>query len=236
MHAFELASQVELSGLRPGMTQDQIAALCQLAKTQKVRALCLPGSCVSQARHWLEDTEIKVITPVGFPLGHDDSDVKRFAAESAIDAGADVIELVTNYGWIKDGQSNRVYRELHDVIEAAADHPVRLVVDCYLLTAAEMQALLALPSPRDIQGIKLLKGLGASVPSVSDLKSALSFGHEGWPIIAEGPITEIALGRELLASGANGLSLSTGADFFQDLVGTNPSANSPVPPASEPGR
>ena len=99
--------------------------------------MCVPGSRVVQAAHWLEETQVKVAAVVGFPLGNTDSDAKRYEAEMAIDLGAQELDLVINIGRIKEGEDRQVLRELRDVVEAADGVPVKVILECCLLTEEE---------------------------------------------------------------------------------------------------
>ena len=58
------------------------------------------------AASWLEESEVKVAAVVGFPLGANDADTKRFETESAVDLGAQEIDVVMNIGRLKDVARN----------------------------------------------------------------------------------------------------------------------------------
>jgi deoxyribose-phosphate aldolase len=214
-----LAARLELTCLRPDLTLEQLAARCRFARSRRLRALYVPGCRIAQARHLLEDAPVKLVSPAGFPFGHSESDVKRFETECAIDSGADEIELVLNYGWIKDSQLDRVQREIRDVIEAASDHPVRLLLDCFLLEPDQVRSVLRLPTPREIQGIKCVKGLGTTLPGLSDLSQFLESMQPDWPLIVDGPLDELAQAVSLLDRGAACLSTSSGDDLMDKLLG-----------------
>jgi deoxyribose-phosphate aldolase len=66
-----------------------------------------------------------------------DSDAKRYETEAAIDNGATEIDVVLNIGRLKDGDRNFVLRELRDVVEAADERPVKVILETALLTRDE---------------------------------------------------------------------------------------------------
>jgi len=65
---------------------------------------------VELTEHLLEDSDVKIATAVGFPLGAMESDVKRYETEAAIDAGAHEIDAVLNIGWLKDRRDSLLLR------------------------------------------------------------------------------------------------------------------------------
>jgi hypothetical protein len=65
------------------------------------------------------------------------SDAKRFETEAAIDDGAHEIDVVLNLGRLKAGDDKFVLRELCDVVEAADEWPVKVILETCLLTREE---------------------------------------------------------------------------------------------------
>src|SRR5207247_10887721 len=113
----DLACCIDHTLLKPDAAAKDLGRLCAEAREHHFYAVCVNGSRVVQARHFLEDSDVKVVTVVGFPLGAADSDTKRFETESAIDNGAQEIDAVINIGRLKDGDDHYVLRELRDVTE-----------------------------------------------------------------------------------------------------------------------
>ena len=61
---------------------------------------------MAEARHFLEGSDVKVASVVGFPLGAMSSDAKRFETEAAIDDGAQEIDVVLNVGRLRMAKTN----------------------------------------------------------------------------------------------------------------------------------
>ncbi len=132
-----LAAYIDHTLLKPEAALKDVEKLCAEARDHNFHAVCVNGSWVIQARHFLDACDVKVATVVGFPLGATDSDTKRFETEAAIDNGAQEIDVVINIGRLKDGDDQYVLRELSDVVEAAAERPVKVIIETCLLTNAE---------------------------------------------------------------------------------------------------
>lgn len=133
-----LAARIDWTFWKGSATSAEVEQLCKLARQQKVRALAVNGSRVELACTCLEESGVKTVALVGFPLGAADSDTKRFAAEVAVDQGAQEIEMVLNPGQVKDGNTSALLRELRDVAEVLDERPLCAVLEISMLTHAEI--------------------------------------------------------------------------------------------------
>src|SRR5512137_1954433 len=133
----DLARYIDHTLLKPETTAPQVERLCAEARQHHFFSVCVNGSRVELARHQLADTDVKVACVVGFPLGAMSADAKRFETEAAIDDGAQEIDVVLNPGRLKEGDDRYVLRELRDVIEAADERTVKVILETCLLTREE---------------------------------------------------------------------------------------------------
>ena len=65
----ELARYIDHTLLKPEAALKDIERLCAEARAHNFHAVCVNGSRVAQARHFLEGCAVQVATVVGFPLG-----------------------------------------------------------------------------------------------------------------------------------------------------------------------
>ncbi len=130
----ELAPKLELTLLKADVTRAELEKLCSDARAQNCYGICINSSLITRTAHLLEDSDLKITSTIGFPLGVADADVKRYETEVAIDNGAHEIEVVLNPGLLKDGANEAVLRELRDVVEAADERPVKVLLETSLLS------------------------------------------------------------------------------------------------------
>ena len=125
----------------------------------------------------LEDSDVKVASVVGYPLGAMASDVKRFEAETAIDDGAHEIDMVLNIARLKAGDDKYVFREIVDVVEAADERPVKVIIETCLLTDAEKIRACKLVVESGAQFVKTSTGFnpggGATIADVKLLRETV---------------------------------------------------------------
>ncbi|HTV75565.1 MAG TPA: deoxyribose-phosphate aldolase, partial [Candidatus Baltobacteraceae bacterium] len=133
----QLAAFIDHTLLKADATAKDIEKLCAEALENKFFSVCVNGSWVASVHHLLEGSDVKVASVVGFPLGAMSSDAKRFETEAAIDDGAQEIDVVLNVGKLKDGDDKYILRELCDVVEAADERTVKVILETCLLTEEE---------------------------------------------------------------------------------------------------
>jgi deoxyribose-phosphate aldolase len=207
--AADMLGRIDRSFWKPDATVSEIERLCLQAREQKVRAVCVSSSRVELVAARLEDSGIKTVGLVGFPLGGMHGDAKRFEAEAAIDFGAQELEVVINLGLLKDGSTKAVLRELRDVAETADELPVCVAIEMSLLTRD--QAVLAAHLILDSGASCLASASGfwaqirAQAEDIQLLREALGPKFE---LKAAGAIADPAAAQALLAAGATRLGIS----------------------------
>jgi deoxyribose-phosphate aldolase len=208
-----LASYIEQTLLRADANREAIRRLCAEARQHGFRAVCVQGSWVAEARHALEESEIKVVTVAGFPLGGAASDVKRLETEVAVDDGAHEIEVVLNVGRLKDGDDRYVLRELRDVIEAADERPVKAILETCFLTREEKIRACRLAVEAGVAMVKTSTGFGTGGATVEDVRLLAEAVGDGCEVKAAGGIRDARLAWALIEAGANRLGTSAGVQL-----------------------
>jgi deoxyribose-phosphate aldolase len=225
MTNIELAACIEHTLLRPNATRVDIEVLCAEARAHGFHAACVNGTRVELARHLLDDTDVRVVAAVGFPLGAMDSDAKRYETEAAVDAGAQEIDVVLNIGRLKDGDARFVFRELRDVVEAAADLPVKVILETCLLTQDEKLRAAGLAVEAGAKFVKTSTGFssgGATVADVQLLRAAVP-PHIG--VKASGGIRDTITALAMIEAGASRIGTSAGVAIVLGLPGASGSVS-----------
>ena len=156
----ELASYIDHTLLKPDATREQIEQLCTEAAEHQFTSVCVNGSRVELAHSLLEESDVQVCTVVGFPLGAMDADAKRYETEAAIDTGANEIDMVMNIGRFKDGEYDYIVREVRDVVEAADDRVVKVILETCLLTNDQIEKACKLVVQAQAHFVKTSTGFG----------------------------------------------------------------------------
>lgn len=214
----ELARYIDHTLLKPEATFRDIEQLCAEARQYGFRTVCVNGSWIELARDLLDNSMVQVAGVAGFPLGAADSDAKRYETETAIDAGAHEIDVVINVGRLKDKDDSFVLRELRDIVEAADERPVKVILETCLLTRDEILRGCDLVLDSGAKFVKTSTGFshrGATIDDVRLLREAVgpTFG-----VKAAGGIRDTSMALALIDAGANRIGTSSGVVILQGFA------------------
>jgi len=103
--------------LKADATTKDITKLCEEAKMHDFRAVCVNAGRVAECAQQLDGTGTLVAAVVGFPLGATNSTTKRIEAVSAVEAGAQEIDMVINVGALLQGDYQTVLTDIEAVVD-----------------------------------------------------------------------------------------------------------------------
>jgi deoxyribose-phosphate aldolase len=148
-----LNGRIECALFAADATRSGFERLCAEAREQAWSGVCVNGSRVELACALLEESGVRVAALVGFPTGAVEADTKRYETEIAVDEGAQEIDAVINLGRLKEGDRRFVLREMRDIVEAAEERPVKLILEIHLLTRDEISLAVELALDSGAWGI-----------------------------------------------------------------------------------
>lgn len=217
LSAAQLARFIDHTVLKPDATRADIEKLCAEARQFGFCSVCVNGSRVELARHLLDGTDVLVACTVGFPLGAMDTDAKRFETESAIDAGAQEIDVVLNVGKLKDGDHGFVLRELRDIAEAADERTVKVILENCLLTRDEIQEACRIVLDSGAHFVKTSTGFSRGGAVIEDVRLMREIVGTSFGVKAAGGIRDTATAIAMIEAGATRLGTSAGVAIVQGL-------------------
>ena len=206
----DLAPYIDHTLLKPEATRVQIEALCAEAAEHNFSTVCVNGSRVELAYSLLEESDVQIAAVVGFPLGAADADSKRYETEVAIDQGAGEIDMVMNVGRFEDGDYDYIVREIRDVVEAADDHAVKVILETCQLTDAQIEQACKLVVQAQAHFVKTSTGFGSAGASIEHVKLMRETVGQFAGVKAAGGIRDAATARAMIEAGATRLGTSNG--------------------------
>jgi deoxyribose-phosphate aldolase len=211
----ELARYIDHTLLKADAPARDIEKLCAEAREHKFAAVCVNGSRVELARHLLEGGDVMVATVVGFPLGATDRDTKRFETEAALDNGAQEIDMVLNIGRLKDGDDKYVLREIRDIVEAADERTVKVIIETCLLTREEKVRACHLILESGAHFVKTSTGFSSGGATINDVKLLRQTVGPKFSVKASGGIRDTATALAMIEAGATRLGTSSGVAILK---------------------
>ncbi len=213
-----IARFIDHTLLKPEATLEDILRLCEEAKTHHFYSVCIHPYWIADAKKALQGSSVKIATVIGFPHGATLPQVKTFETIAAIAAGADEIDMVINLGAAKEGHWNFIEHEIHSVVSAAHDRPVKVILESCLQSPESIRELCNRAVKAGAQFVKTSTGYhqgGATEEAVKIMREAVgpSFG-----VKASGGIRTREIAEKMLAAGANRLGCSSSLSVLQSIT------------------
>jgi deoxyribose-phosphate aldolase len=212
-----LAAYIDHTLLRPDASQNQILTLCEEAKMHNFAAVCVPPCFVRTAAGVLADTEIKIASVIGFPLGYSLTDVKFFEAHKALGQGAAEIDVVMNLSAFKSGHFSEVQEEIEQLVTLChfRNALLKVIVETALLTEDELVQACELCADGGVDYVKTSTGFSARGASITDVRIMRAALPGNVKIKASGGIKTREFALDLIAAGADRLGTSSGVALLQ---------------------
>ena len=212
----ELVRLLEYTLRAPELTRADLDRFCALARDRGIASVCVNGSRLLQAAHFLEESEVKITCSIAFPYGASEADVKRYETEVAVDGGAHFIEVAANLGRLKDGDDAYVLREFRDIVEAADERAVSVYLHTMLLTADEIRRASILALEAVAKSITLTAGLN-SATTIEAVKLVREAAGEKIGIKVDQEVFALSEVVGLLDAGVTRFGVVDEARLLQDL-------------------
>jgi deoxyribose-phosphate aldolase len=214
----QIATYIEHTLLRPNATAADIEKLCAEARQYRFLGVCVNGGWIRNARLFLRDTDIKVVSVAGFPLGAASTAAKRFEIKTAIADGADEIDVVLNIGRLKQGDDSYVQQELREVVQAADGHPVKVILETCLLDQNEKIRACRLAVESGARFVKTSTGFSSGGATTADVALMRKTVGPEFGIKAAGGIRDAETAIAMIGAGANRLGASSGIAIIRSLM------------------
>jgi deoxyribose-phosphate aldolase len=133
----DLASHIDHTVLAPDARRVDIEQACRVAVRLVCATVCVNPIHVALASRLLAGSSVRVVAVVGFPFGATHTAVKVLETELAVRDGADEIDMVLPIGHLRDDEPGVVESDVAAVVGAAGGRPVKVILECGLLTDSQ---------------------------------------------------------------------------------------------------
>ncbi|HEL1973325.1 deoxyribose-phosphate aldolase [Streptococcus suis] len=165
----KLNKYIDHTILKPETTREQVEKILAEAKEYDFASVCVNPTWVALAAESLKDSDVKVCTVIGFPLGANTPAVKAFETKDAISNGADEIDMVINVGALKTGNYDLVLEDIKAVVAASGDKLVKVIIEACLLTDDEKVKACQLSQEAGADYVKTSTGFSTGGATVADV-------------------------------------------------------------------
>ena len=129
----ELAGLINYTNLNNMISEHEMIEFLEKAKEINANSVVVSPTYVSLAKETLKDTNVKVGSVIGFPLGFEDTESKVATAKSLLDKGVYEFEVVLNLSYLKDEKYDLLENEIKQIKEVIGDKVLKVIIETKVL-------------------------------------------------------------------------------------------------------
>lgn len=207
--------------LKPEIKKEDIIKLCEEAKEFGFASICVNPTWVAKSAEILQDTDIKVCTVIGFPLGANTPETNAFETKNALENGATEIDMVINIGALKDKNDELVERDIRSVVEAVNKKTiVKVIIEACLLTDEEKVRACEISVKAGADYVKTSTGFSLHGATVEDVALMRKSVGPNIGVKASGGVRNLQDIEAMVEAGATRIGSSSGVQIFTGKVAT----------------
>lgn len=209
---------IEHTLLKPNASERQVIELCHEAKEHKFYAVCVNSCYVALAKQLLFNTDVKIVTVIGFPLGATATEAKVFEAKNAINDGAHEIDMVINIGLLKSKNYVAVFKDLSHVKIAIGKTPLKVILEISDLSKNEIVKACEICVDAKVDFIKTSTGFSKGGATLTAVKIIKKIVKDKARIKASGGIKDLDTALKYIEAGADRIGTSSGVAMMTDKI------------------
>lgn len=169
MERKQILKHIDHTLLKAVATWEDIKVLCDEAIEYGTASVCVPACYISRI-HKTYGNKINICTVVGFPLGYSVTEAKVLETKKAIEDGANEIDMVINISDVKNGDLEKVTKEIAALKEACGDKILKVIIETCYLTEEEKIAMCKAVTEAGADYIKTSTGFGTAGATIEDIR------------------------------------------------------------------
>lgn len=208
---------IEHTNLKPSITGKDVDKLVAEAKENGFVGVCVPPFWVKRASREIGDSDVQLVTVIGFPLGYNMTETKVEEMKLAMRDGADELDLVMNVSAIKDGipwpkiefaKCSKLAHEEGKIL--------KVIIETALLTDDEIVKACKLCADAGVDYVKTSTGFASAGAKVEHIELMRSVLPSSVGIKASGGIKTYEQTIALINAGADRIGTSSGVAIIQE--------------------
>lgn len=194
--------------LKQDATKEQVIKICNEAKEYGFMSVCVNSYYTPLVSEQLKDSDVKVCTVVGFPLGQMSTETKALETAYAVEVGADEIDMVINVGALKDGDYPEVLADIRAVRAVCPGKILKVIIETCLLSDEEKVRACELAVEGGADFVKTSTGFSTGGAKACDVALMRKTVGPDIGVKASGGIRDAKTAKEMIEAGATRLGTS----------------------------
>ena len=213
----KLNRYLESTLLKPTVTEREIDLLIAEAIDAQFIGVCVPPFWVKKVKRELQEEDIQVVTVIGFPFGYEATETKVSEAKTAIQNGADELDVVWSQTAFHSGMTwpkielAQLAKVCHE-----SERILKVIIETAYLSTAQIREACLICKDAGADFVKTSTGYapyGARVEDISLMREVLpsTIG-----IKASGGIKTLEQALALIQAGADRLGTSSAKSLIDE--------------------
>lgn len=206
---------IDHTNLKQDASINDIKTLCEEAIKFDFMSVCINPCFVKYAHDVLLDSEVKVCTVIGFPLGANTTKTKVYETKQALKDGADEIDMVINVSALKDKKYDYVKNEISKIKKVCKNKILKVILETCLLTDEEIVKACELSLEAKADFVKTSTGFskgGAAVEAVALMRKTVG---DKCGVKASGGVKTFEDMQKMIDAGASRIGTSSGVKLLE---------------------
>lgn len=216
----ELNRYIDHTLLSASATEADILQLCEEALHYKFYSVCVNSCYAAIARQAMGQSEIKVVSVVGFPLGAMSTEAKVYEAKQAVAHGASEIDMVMNIGFLKSKNHVAVLKDISDVKRAIGRTPLKVILEISELSKNEIVKACEICIDAKADFVKTSTGFSKSGATLTAVKIMRKTVRDQLKIKASGGIRDTETALKYIDVGVDRIGTSSGIAIMNNQTST----------------
>ncbi|MCK4858100.1 MAG: deoxyribose-phosphate aldolase [candidate division Zixibacteria bacterium] len=211
----DIAAYIDQSLLKTEITAAEVKKLCRDAATYHFKAVFVNPSYIRLCTGLLKDSDVRIGSVAGFPLGATTAEVKIFEAKTGENEGADEIDMVANIGAVKSGDYRRVADEIAGVRKALSHQTIlKVILECSLLSRQEKIEAATIAADNGADFVKTSTGMFGQA-TIEDVALLYETVGARISVKASGGIKTLPQALAMIEVGASRIGTSSGVQIVK---------------------
>lgn len=213
----EINKYIDHTLLKPDAKIEDIDKLCLEAIEYDFASVCVNPCFVRYCSEKLKDSDVKVCTVIGFPLGATSTEAKVFETKQAVKDGADEIDMVINVSHLKANDDEYELNEIKKIRKACKGKILKVIIETCLLTDEEKIKICKIAKKAKADFVKTSTGFSTGGATVHDVKLMKKAVGKNVKVKASGGIRDYETFMDMIKAGAERVGASSGVKIMDGL-------------------
>lgn len=208
---------IEHTLLKPDILSSDVDRLISEAKEYNFLGVCIPPFWVKRAKREIDNSEIRLVTVIGFPLGYQMTEVKLEEIKIAMKTGADELDLVMNISafrmkmdWVKI-ELAKCSKLIHE-----SERLLKVIIETAYLDEEEIAEACRICADAGADFVKTSTGFAPAGANENHIKLMRKVLPESVGIKASGGIKNLDQLTKMHQAGADRIGTSSGISIMKE--------------------